>query len=125
MARVLVVEDDVTLSNAYRMILEKDKHDVELAKDGEEGLKKAELFDPEIILLDLLMPGMGGMDFLQRYQPLQLHPEVKIVILSNLGDEKLVAHARELGAEKYIVKAHTTPGQMSLLVKRLSKDKRH
>src|SRR5262249_16954502 len=92
-----------------------------IAYDGQEALDTIESFAPDILLLDLLMPGMGGIDFLEAYQKKSPKSVPKIIILSNLGDSKLVKQARALGADKYIVKAHTTPGQLSLIVKRMSK----
>ena len=120
MTKVLIVEDDKVLNSAYHMILEKDGHEVAVAFDGQEALDKAESFKPDIILLDLLMPNVGGISFLQEYDVKEKHPDVKVIVLSNMGDIKLVDEARELGAYKYIVKAHTTPGQLSVMIKRLA-----
>jgi DNA-binding response OmpR family regulator len=116
MAKILIIEDDRVLNSAYQMILEKEGHEVETAFDGQEGLKKAESLKPNIILLDLLMPTMGGISFLEKYDVEQHASETKVIVLSNMGDEQLVEKARELGAYKYIVKAHTTPGQLSVMV---------
>lgn len=123
MARVLIVEDDRILNNAYQMILTKDRHTVAVAFDGQAALDQIDSFTPDIILLDLLMPGMGGIEFLQSMR--QQHPSnsAQIIVLSNMGDTKLVAQAREYGADKYIIKAHTTPGQLSLLIKRMDTGK--
>jgi DNA-binding response OmpR family regulator len=119
MADVLVVEDDSLLSNAYQLILERDGHQVQVAENGQVALELAEKHEPEIILLDLLMPTMGGIEFLEKYSPEDKHPDTTIVILSNLGDEKEVQKAMSLGAYKYIVKAQATPIQLSMLVNNL------
>jgi DNA-binding response OmpR family regulator len=66
-AKIFIVEDDQDLNAAYRMILTKEKHQVETAFNGEEALQKVESFDPDLILLDLLMPVKSGVDFLQEY----------------------------------------------------------
>lgn len=119
MAHVLVVEDDNLLSYAYKLILEKEGHNVRIAENGKEALLMVKDQDPEVILLDLLMAEMGGIEFLKKYnQPLK-HKGTTIVILSNLGDEKEVQKALDLGAYKYIVKAEATPVQLSLLVNKL------
>lgn len=115
MATILIVEDDKVLNNAYVMILERDGHHVETVFDGKEALGRVKTLKPDIILLDLLMPNVSGIQFLEQFQPLS-HPETKVIVLSNMGDEKLVDQARELGAHKYIIKAHTTPCQLSLMV---------
>jgi len=117
--RILIVEDDRVLSAAYKMILEKEGHEVAVAFDGQEALEKTETFDPKVILLDLLMPRMSGLEFLQKFDLLAKHPETIVVILSNIGDEKEVERAMKLGAYKYVIKAHASPADLSQLVNRL------
>lgn len=119
MAHILIIEDDKVLNQAYRLILENEGHHIETAFNGVDGLKKAEAKEPDIILLDLLMPNMGGLDFLKSYEPGLKHKHVKVVILSNIGDEHEAAKGMQLGAYKYIVKAHASPHDLSLLVKHL------
>ena len=119
MAHVLVVEDDSLLSYAYKLILEKEGHDVRIAENGIEALAMIKKHDADVILLDLLMPEMGGIEFLKKYDQPVKHPKTTIVILSNLGDEKEVQKALDLGAYKYIVKAEATPVQLSVLVNKL------
>jgi CheY-like chemotaxis protein len=67
MASILVVEDDKDLNQAYKLILEHEGHAVATAFNGEEALTLAETDEPDLILLDLLMPIMGGLDFLKHY----------------------------------------------------------
>lgn len=119
MAKILIVEDDLALNQAYELILKKEGHEVETAFDGQEGLEKAEKFKPLVILLDLLMPVKGGLDFLREYDVLKKHKDTFVVILSNLGDEAAVEEGMELGAYKYVVKAHASPAQLSVLVNHL------
>lgn len=123
MAKILIIEDDRVLNSAYQMILEKEGHKVETAFDGQEGLEKADEAKPDIILLDLLMPTMGGITFLEKYDVEKHAAQTKVIVLSNMGDEQLVEKARELGAYKYIVKAHTTPGQLSVMVNHILNQK--
>lgn len=120
MTKILIVEDDKALNSAYQMILEHEGYDVKTAFDGKEGLELAASFEPHIILLDLLMPTMGGISFLEHYNPSEKHPEVKVIVLSNMGDYQLVDQARNLGAYKYIVKAHTSPGQLARVINHLT-----
>lgn len=121
MSKILIVEDDKVLNSAYLMILERDNHDVISVFDGAEALDKVNDYQPDIILLDLLMPNVSGIQFLEKYSPSE-HPDTKVIVLSNMGDEKLVEQAKELGAYKYIIKAHTTPSQLSLLVNRTAEE---
>lgn len=119
MAKVLIVEDDKVLNQAYKLILEREGHDVRTAFNGSEALGLVEEDQPDVILLDLLMPVMGGLEFLKAYNPAENHPDTKIVILSNIGNEKEAEKGMKLGAYKYIVKAHASPQDLSILVKHL------
>lgn len=119
MARVLVIEDDKVLNQAYKLILEREGHTVDTAFNGAEGLDKADAKEPDIILLDLLMPTMGGLEFLEEYDAPAKHPHVRIVILSNIGNEKEAEKGMKLGAYKYIVKAHASPQDLAVLVNHL------
>ncbi len=119
MAQVLVVEDDHALSSAYKLILEKDGHTVQIAENGSMALKHIKTYEPDVILLDLLMPKMGGLAFLKEYDQPKRHPKTTVVILSNSGNELQVQEGIQLGAYKYIVKAQASPLQLSLLVNNL------
>ena len=119
MANVLVVEDDIALSRAYELILTKEGHAVRAAMNGQEALDAAAEFKPMVILLDLLMPVMSGLDFLKAYDAPAKHPKTKIIILSNVGDEKEAQKGLAMGAYKYIVKAHASPRELAVLVNHL------
>ncbi len=119
MAKILIVEDDQILNNAYRLTLERDGHVIVSASNGKKALAAAKLEEPDIILLDILMPEMNGIEFLEHYDLLNKHPDVKVVVLSNLGEGGEVQQAMALGAYKYIVKAHESPGELSNLVNHL------
>lgn len=121
MANVLIVEDEAVLNEAYAAILGKQGHTVTTAFNGQEALAKAKASRPEIILLDLLMPEMDGIEFLKRFDVKNEHPDVKVVILSNIGSEDKIKQGMELGAYKYILKADATPDELSTLVNHLIK----
>lgn len=124
MAKILVVEDERSLNEAYQMILKKDGHTVYTAFDGEEALKICEDIEPDLILLDLRMPKVGGLDFLKKYSPAKEHPNVKIIIFSNLDMQKEIDEAFELGADKYILKAWASPKELIRLVDEILKNKK-
>ncbi|MDB5166191.1 MAG: DNA-binding response regulator VicR [Candidatus Saccharibacteria bacterium] len=107
MAQILVVEDDHDLNTAYRIILEHEKHVVETAYNGEEGLKKLKDFTPDLIVLDLLMPVMSGIDFLNEFRNMTSH--AKVLVFTNLENSKEINEAFRLGADKCVVKAWTGP----------------
>jgi len=119
MANILVIEDNTALNEAYEMILTSEGHHVVVAHDGQEGLDKLVGFTPDLILLDLLMPTLDGIGFLKKYR--KLHPDdgTKIVILTNLDQDKEITTALKLGAYKYIVKARTSPKQLAINVNHL------
>lgn len=119
MAHILVVEDDKVLNQAYKLILEKEGHQVDTAFNGSEALGKVEEDAPDIILLDLLMPVMSGLDFLKAFNPLKSRKKSKVIILSNIGNEKEAEKGMAMGAYKYIVKAHASPRDLSVLVNHL------
>lgn len=119
MAKILVVEDDTLLSDAYKLILTRKGHDVATAGNGKEALDQAEKFNPNIILLDILMPKMNGLEFMEHYDLLNKHPTVRVVIMSNLEQTAEVQRAMSLGAYKYIVKANTSANDLSILINHL------
>jgi two-component system OmpR family response regulator len=121
MADILIVEDNDMLNRAYRTVLEKNGHKVETATNGQEALNAVEKFKPKVILLDLLMPKMGGIEFLKLYRQQKDTKDVKVVVLTNLGREEDIKEAMDLGAYKYIIKAHSSPADLAALVNHLIK----
>ncbi len=119
MANILVVEDNTALNEAYELILTSEGHKVTVAHDGEEGLNTLKSFEPDLILLDLLMPKLDGLGFLKQYRKLYPKSETKIVVLTNLDQDKEITAALNLGAYKYIVKARTSPKQLAINVNHL------
>ena len=111
MANVLVIEDNKTLNQAYRLILQREGHEVRVAFNGQEGLELATINEPELILLDMLMPVMNGVEFLKNFHADQ-HPNTTVIILSNLNEDSEVQEALSLGAKKYILKASTSPQEL-------------
>jgi two-component system OmpR family response regulator len=118
-ANILIVEDNDMLNRAYRMILEKSGHTVQSTTNGQEALDAVKEFQPKVILLDLLMPKMGGIEFLRQYDAIKSHKDVKVVVLTNLGKEEDIQEAMDLGAYKYIIKAHSSPADLAALVNHL------
>jgi CheY-like chemotaxis protein len=114
-ANILVVEDDKDLNNAYCIILESQGYTVESAFDGQEALDKLKDFEPNLILLDLLMPIMGGLEFLQHFD-LKAHPAVKVLIFTNMENSPEVAEAYKLGAHRCIIKSWTAPHNLAKVI---------
>ncbi len=116
MARILVVEDDRDLNNAYCVILRNEGHQVVTARDGRAALAKVKDFTPDLILLDLLMPVMGGLEFLQHYDLLRDHNKVKVLIFTNMENSPEVEQAYKLGAHRCIIKSWTAPHNLAKVV---------
>src|SRR5688500_16508206 len=93
MATILIVEDERNLNEAYQMILQRDGHTIHAAYDGTEALEITKKVEPDLILLDLRMPKMGGVEFLKHYNLKEMHPKVQVVIFSNLDTQKEIDEA--------------------------------
>ena len=116
MAKILIVEDDPLISRMYQKVFTFEKYDVEMASDGEEGLTKARASKPTLILLDIMMPKMNGLETLEK---LKADPDLKsipVVMLTNLAGDKDVETALAKGAVKYIIKSEYDPKQVTNMV---------
>lgn len=116
MARILVVEDDQDLNNAYCIILRHAGHDVANAFDGREALEQLKSFTPDLILLDLLMPVMGGLEFMQQWSKFGNNPSARVLIFTNMENSPEVAEAYKLGAHRCIIKSWTAPHNLAKVV---------
>jgi len=116
MAKVLVVEDDLRLKVTYDILLTKEGHVVERAVNGEEALEKLATFQPDLVLLDLMMPKMTGIQFLEAAMLRENYPNTKVIVFSNLSSPGDVRKAYDLGATKFMLKSTTSPKQLATLV---------
>jgi CheY-like chemotaxis protein len=116
MTRVLIVEDYPSLQTVYKTALEAEGYEVWLAKDGEEALTVANAHEPDLILLDLLLPKQGGLEFLRAYDT-KKHSHLKVVVFSNMASPELYEEAKALGATQYLIKANYTPKEVAGAVK--------
>lgn len=110
---MLLVEDDQSVLEMYRLKLELDGYHVSTAADGEDGLRKAEELRPDIIFLDIRLPKVDGFEVLRRLRSQEKTREIPVIILSNYGEDDLVARGLRLGAHEYLIKARTTPSSLS------------
>lgn len=110
---LLLIEDDAALAHMYRGKLEKDGYTVRVAGDGEEALRLVAERPPDLIFLDIRLPRMDGLAFLERLRQSEATRNVPVVIVSNYSEEELVDRGLQLGALEYLIKSQTTPGQLS------------
>ena len=110
--KVLIVDDDAFLLDMYSIKFKESGFSVEIAKNGEEALAKAKSLNPDVILLDIVMPKMDGFDVLRAIKKDNIAQGAVIFILTNLGQKEDVDRGLRLGASDYIVKAHFTPSEV-------------
>ncbi len=110
MPKVLLVEDDPFLSSLLKNRLKKEQLEVILAKDGEEALNLLKTSQPDLILLDIILPKKSGFEVMVeiRNDPQMQSRELPIIIISNLGQPEDISKGQELGAIEYFVKAKTS-----------------
>lgn len=104
------------LQKLYAAILIYEGFVVETANDGAEGLIKADLNKPDLILVDMLMPNMDGLQFLRSYKPLQTHPPTKIIMFSNNDHQTWTREARALGAHQFMSKSNFSATEFIKLI---------
>lgn len=120
MAKILIVEDDRLLVTMYKQKFEKDGYEVSTAFDGAEGLKKIREEKPTLVLLDIMMPKMHGLEVLEEAKRDPETKDIPIVLLTNLArGEEDINRGLELGAIAYLVKSQLRPSQVVAKVKEL------
>lgn len=115
--KVAIVEDDQAIAMMYRMKFEADGYDVQTAANGKLGLALIEEMKPDIVLLDLMMPEMNGDEMLVKLRETAWGKHIKVVILTNSGEEAAPPELKKLDIRRYVVKAEMTPRQVAELVR--------
>jgi DNA-binding response OmpR family regulator len=116
--KVLIVEDDAMLRNVYEIIVAREGYVVEVARDGSEGLRKLGSFQPDLVLLDMLMPIKSGLQFLKEAKMKLHYPKTSVLILSNLSASDTVNEALRLGAKEHFIKSNLLPKDLVEAVKK-------
>lgn len=106
--KILIIEDDQFLRDLATTKLKREGFEVFGAVDGNEGLKLLSSSNPDIILLDIILPGIDGFEVLRRIKADKDHKNIPVILLSNLGQRSDVERGLALGAKDYIIKAHNT-----------------
>ncbi len=117
MPKIAIVEDDQAISQMYRFKFESEGFTVETASNGKLGLELAENMKPDIILLDLMMPEMNGDEMLTLMRKKPWGKKIKVIILTNMGEQEIPAAVHDLQVSGVILKADMTPRQVADLVK--------
>lgn len=116
MAKILIVEDDVLLSKMYTSIFSSGDYQVDSAVDGQDGLEKARTNRPDLILLDIMMPKLNGMEVLSKIKSDPDLEQIPVVILTNLAGDNDVQTALGMGAVRYIIKSEVKPKEVEAIV---------
>jgi two-component system nitrate/nitrite response regulator NarL len=115
--QVLIIEDEQLLNEAYARVLTAASIALLRAYNGKEALEVLKHEKPDIILLDLRMPVMDGIEFLKKLHPKEKLPDTKIIVFSNYDDQHEIDEAFSLGAMHYMLKAWATPDELVKLIR--------
>jgi DNA-binding response OmpR family regulator len=115
--KVAIIEDDLAISQMYRLKFEAEGYNVETAENGELGLELIEQMRPDIILLDLMMPVMTGEEMLKKLRATKWGVNTKVIILTNRGEQEISPEVKKLNVSALILKADMTPRQVAEIVK--------
>jgi len=121
MKKILLVEDDPFLVDIYATKLKESGFSVEVATYGEFALKKVKEDKFDLLILDIVLPHLDGWEILRSIKSDKKLKDLKVIILSNLGQKEEVEKGLELGAAKYLIKAHYTPTEVVEEIKKYLK----
>jgi len=119
--KILIIEDDKFLRELIAQKLIKEGYDIVEAVDGEKGIKSVKEEKPDLILLDLILPGIDGFEVLAKIKENLVLSQIPVIILSNLGQKDDIERGLKIGAVDYLIKAHFTPGEIVEKVKTVLK----
>jgi CheY-like chemotaxis protein len=119
MTKILIVEDDPLMSRMYQKIFKFEGFDVDFALNGEEGLDKIRTVKPTLVLLDIMMPKMNGLEVLDKVKLDPATKDIPIIMLTNLAGTQDAEAALTKGAVKYIIKSEYEPKQLVNMVKEI------
>ncbi len=114
MKKILIVEDEKSLAQAYQTILTQHNYDVQIAHDGEEALQLIKKGSFDLILLDMNMPKMSGLEMLRELESVTL--QNRVIVFSNQDSEADIEEAFRLGAKRYLLKSWASPQDLVRVV---------
>ena len=116
--KLAIIEDDPAISQMYRMKFESEGYKVETAENGKIGLDMIEKMQPDMVLLDLMMPEMNGDEMLEIMRATEWGKDIPVIVLTNMGEQEIPEKIEKLGINAFILKAEMTPKQVEELVKK-------
>jgi len=116
--KVLIIEDEEIIQDLLQRRLSKEGYQVFSARDGEQGLRAMRSRQPDLILLDIVMPKKGGLEVMEEMQKDEMLRTIPIVIISNSGQPAELEKAKELGARDWLIKTEFDPKEVVAKVKK-------
>ncbi len=123
--KILIVEDDSFISDMYKAKLEYLGYDIKIAENGKVGLELAASFNPNLILLDIVMPEKDGFELLSDLKKDEKLKNLPVILLTNLGRREDIEKGFKMGANDYIIKAHFTPQEVVDKVSKILKNQKN
>jgi len=116
--KILLIEDEEILINLLQKKLTNEGYDISVARNGQEGLELIKEIRPDLILLDIIMPKMGGFEVLEEMQKDQELQNIPVIIISNSGQPVEINRAQKLGAKDWLIKTDFDPQEVIDKVKK-------
>jgi CheY-like chemotaxis protein len=110
--KILIVEDDNFVAEVYLAKLSEMGYETILAQNGEEGLAQLKKGKIDLILLDILMPIMNGIEMLEQVKKNEEWKNIPVILLTNIGEKESIQKVREMGVKDYLIKSHFTPAEV-------------
>ncbi len=117
MSYVVIVEDEASIRHLYETKLTREGFRVATAENAKDGYKLLKTEQPDLLLLDIRMPGMSGDELLAKMRSTEWGADIRVIILTNLSRDEAPSSLRFLGRDRYVVKAHHTPSQVVDIVR--------
>jgi DNA-binding response OmpR family regulator len=115
--KILLVEDETFIADLYSYELQKSGFSIKVANDGVTGLKILETEPFDLLLLDIMLPGMNGLELLREWRGKNPDSKMIVLLLTNLGQDAVIKEGFTLGAQGYLIKASYTPEQIVAEIK--------
>jgi len=120
--RILLIEDEEIIVDLLQKKLEKEGYEVTVTVDGEMGIEKMKEIRPNLVLLDIVMPKMGGFEVMEKMREDDILKNIPVIIISNSGQPVELDRAKELGARDWLIKAEFDPQEVvDKVVKQIGK----
>lgn len=118
MTKVLIIDDDGTMRSLYERVFTLEGFTVELADSGKTGMEKVQTTNPDIVLLDMMMPVINGLEVLEKIKADPATSHIPVIVMSNYSELSISTRAIQLGADQYLIKSDTDPSNAVEIVRK-------